>query len=104
MSEKMFNTRIIHKHDTQVNWEKATGFVPKIGELIVYDPDENFGYARMKMGDGVTNVNDLPFVVDIATDEEIIEMLGAENIDMLPAVTDADGAMLTDENDNILMW
>jgi hypothetical protein len=41
---------------------------------------------------------------EIATDEEIIEMLGAENIDMLPAVTDADGAMLTDENDNILMW
>lgn len=62
MSEKMFNTRIIHKHDTAENWEKATGFIPKIGELIVYDPDENFGYARTKMGDGVTKVNDLPFV------------------------------------------
>lgn len=62
MSEKMFNTRIIHKHDTAENWKKATGFIPKIGELIVYDPDENFGYARMKMGDGASSVVDLPFV------------------------------------------
>jgi len=29
MDEKMFNTRIIHKHDTQANWEKAVNFIPK---------------------------------------------------------------------------
>ena len=62
MSEKMFNTRIIHKHDTAENWEKATGFIPKSGELIVYDPDENFSYARTKIGDGATTVDQLEFV------------------------------------------
>lgn len=39
---------------------------------------------------------------DIATDDEIIEMLTQE--DMFPVVTDADGAILSDENDNILLW
>lgn len=65
MSEKIFNTRIQHKHDIEANWLKATNFVPKAGELIVYDPDENFSYARTKMGDGVTNINDLSFMGDI---------------------------------------
>jgi hypothetical protein len=29
MAEKEFNTRIVHKHDIQANWEKAVGFIPK---------------------------------------------------------------------------
>ena len=29
MAEKEFHTRIVHKHDTQANWEKAIGFIPK---------------------------------------------------------------------------
>lgn len=61
MSEKMFNTRIIHKHDTAENWEKATGFIPKSGELIVYDIDANYNYERLKVGDGATPVTELPF-------------------------------------------
>lgn len=39
---------------------------------------------------------------DIATDDEIIDML-TEN-DMLPVVADSDGAILADESDNILLW
>lgn len=61
VSEKIFNTRIIHKHDTEANWKKATNFIPKQGELIVYDPDENYTYSRLKIGDGITKVNNLPF-------------------------------------------
>ena len=60
MSEKIFNTRIIHKHDTEANWKKATNFIPKQGELIVYDIDENYNYERIKIGDGVNTVNELP--------------------------------------------
>jgi hypothetical protein len=57
MSEKMFNARIQHKHDIEANWKKAENFIPKEAELIVYDVDENFKYERIKVGDGVTNVN-----------------------------------------------
>ena len=38
----------------------------------------------------------------IATDDEIIDMLIKE--DMFAAVIDSDGAMLADENNNILLW
>lgn len=53
--------RVINKHDTEENWLKLTNFIPKAAELIVYDPDENYEYFRFKFGDGVTEVNTLPF-------------------------------------------
>lgn len=40
--------------------------------------------------------------IDIATDDEIIALLTQE--DMFPVVTDSDGSILADENDNILLW
>lgn len=65
MSEKTLKTRIIHKHDTEAHWLLATNFIPKQGELIVYDADDTYAYVRFKFGDGVTPVSDLPFVGDI---------------------------------------
>lgn len=62
MAEKNIKTRIVHKHDVETNWLKATNFIPKQGELIIYDVDANYTYARFKIGDGVSNVNNLPFV------------------------------------------
>lgn len=61
MTEKNLKVRIVHKHDIEANWIKAINFIPRKGELIVYDPDETYNYVRYKFGDGVTNVNDLPF-------------------------------------------
>ena len=61
MSEKTIKSRIIHKHDIAANWEKATSFTPKQGEIIVYDIDSEYDYERFKIGDGEKNVNDLPF-------------------------------------------
>ena len=55
------NIRIQNKHDVETNWERAVNFIPKVGELIVYDPDETHTYSRFKIGDGVTSVNSLPF-------------------------------------------
>ena len=65
MAEKQFNTRIINKHDTADNWAKATNFIPKKGELIVYDADTTNTQPRLKIGDGTTTVINLPFVTDI---------------------------------------
>lgn len=63
MSEKnTLRTRLVNKHDIEANWLKAENFTPLQGELIVYDIDENYNYERIKMGDGVTNVNALPFI------------------------------------------
>lgn len=59
--EKNMNARIMLKHDTEENWKKATGFIPKLSEPIVYDEDDEHSYKRYKIGDGVSNVNTLPF-------------------------------------------
>lgn len=69
MSEKTIQSRVVNKHDTAVNWAKATTFVPKQGEIIVYDKDSTYNYERFKIGDGVTNVNSLPFADDTKVDK-----------------------------------
>ena len=65
MTEKRLNTRIVHKHAVEADWVKATGFTPMNAELIVYDPDDVYDYPRIKIGDGVTNVNSLPFMTEV---------------------------------------
>lgn len=76
MAEKKFNSRIVHKHDTEINWSKSS-FTPKQGEIIVYDVDASYDYERIKVGDGILNVNDLPFIYDIITVADIDEICGA---------------------------
>lgn len=71
MAEKNIKTRIIHKHDTEENWNKATNFIPKQGEIIVYDIDSSHSYERIKVGDGTTNVNSLPYVSETVVDAEL---------------------------------
>ena len=62
MATKTIKTRIVNKHSTESDWKKAINFVPLLGELIIYDPDEMYFYSRFKIGNGISNVNDLPFV------------------------------------------
>lgn len=57
MSEKILNGRLVQKHDIEENWNKAINFVPKAGELIIYE-DLN----KIKIGNGVTTVTELPFI------------------------------------------
>ena len=64
MAEKRFNGRIVLKHDVESNWKLATGFTPMAGEVVIYDKDDNCPYMRIKIGDGIRNVNHLPFYAD----------------------------------------
>lgn len=64
MAEKNINARVQHKHDVEANWLKASSFVPKQGEIVVYDVDSTHTYERIKIGDGTTVVGSLPFVND----------------------------------------
>lgn len=67
MAEKTLNARIINKHATEEDWDKATNFIPKQGELIIYDRDANNTQERFKIGDGVTVVSALPFISNTIT-------------------------------------
>lgn len=59
--EKNIYGRISQKIDTEANWLKAINFIPNKGEIIIYEKDTSYSYDRIKIGDGVSNVNDLPF-------------------------------------------
>lgn len=50
------------KADIEKNWLKAKNFTPAKNEIIIYEPDEEHDYYRVKVGNGKDNVNDLLFV------------------------------------------
>ncbi len=60
----ILNARTIHLHDTEDRWNMTTNFIPKQGEVIVYDVDGNYSYERFKIGDGKTDIKDLPFTIE----------------------------------------
>ena len=89
-------TRIQNKHGLEVDWLKATGFIPLPGELIIYDREvdstgnvltrvisdtevallpegrlDPYHYERIKIGDGIHVVSDLPFVTDSVASEVV---------------------------------
>ena len=70
---KTLKTRVQLKHETEANWNKATNFIPLAGEVIIYEPDEYHTQQRVKIGDGITKVNDLAFSTDICWKIDVIE-------------------------------
>lgn len=113
-SQKTINSRIQHKHDVEANWIKAESFIPKDGELIIYDPDETHAYKRLKFGDGVTTVALLPFFGnEIVTRLDEVENTQANIVPIFVGTTaqynEADSAgtiaigtlvFITDDDDN----
>ena len=61
--KKYIDSRIINKHDVETNWNNNPDFIPSQGEIILYDIDEHYNFERFKIGDGITNVINLPFVI-----------------------------------------
>lgn len=84
-TEKKITSRIQQKHDVAANWAKATNFIPKKGEIIIYDAEYNASGeetqpVRFKIGDGSKTVNNLPFaVIDYSSDIETLEQKVANN-------------------------
>ena len=84
-TEKKITSRIQQKHDVAANWTKATNFIPKKGEIIIYDAEYNASgeetqAVRFKIGDGSKTVNNLPFaVIDYSSDIETLEQKVANN-------------------------
>ena len=84
------NTRIQNKRDTTANWSAAIGFVPLAGEVIIYTDYKtiqkeidgelrNVVIPGVKIGDGQTYVQDLPFT-DAELRDTIMSHINNENI------------------------
>ena len=89
--KRTIGARIIHTHDVESNWKAAKTFVPRLGELIVYDPDIINEKVRFKFGDGKTTINELPFALDATFDELF-------NKDSEKDIYYADAGSITDYN------
>lgn len=72
--------RVSQLHKTEAEWNKLLNFIPLAGELIVFDPDAQHRYVRLKIGDGElqangtitgTKLKDLPFFIDSAIDDHV---------------------------------
>ena len=53
----MIKEQTLIKKDTSINWNKAKNFIQKENEIIIYTD-----FNSIKIGNGKTKVNDLPFV------------------------------------------
>lgn len=74
MAENVLKARQVQKHDTEANWITAgtNGFIPKKGEIIIYDKDSTHTTIRIKIGDGSSNISSLPFLLDgYATEDQV---------------------------------
>lgn len=70
--DKYFNVRIKLRIDSHSNWNKKENFIPYKGEIIIYDilkkeeaillNKEPINYQLIKIGDGITLLQDLPFI------------------------------------------
>lgn len=57
MEKTMIKEQTLIKKDTSINWSKAKNFIPKENEIILYTD-----FNKMKIGNGKTKVNELPFI------------------------------------------
>lgn len=62
MADKLV-TRIQQLRGNEAEWDQKD-FTPLEGEIIVYNTDETHVSPRLKIGDGVNLVNNLPFTID----------------------------------------
>jgi hypothetical protein len=69
--------RIQIKHDVAANWAKAKNFTPLPGELIIYDgvieDGDYIEQPKLKVGDGIHKLADLPFIEITSKAESTVE-------------------------------
>jgi hypothetical protein len=82
--------RVSQLHKTEADWARLPNFIPLSGEFIIFDPDTQHRYARVKIGDGIVQANgiitgtklkDLPFFIDSAIDDHVTKHRYNEIID-----------------------
>lgn len=93
-------SRIRLKADIEANWI-AHPIIPLAGELIIYSADATHSYTRLKVGDGTTNVNALPFIDSGTINGEEVEIAKYESFSAFPARGSADKLYIDLSNNRI---
>ena len=85
--EKRLKGKIIFKHETEADWAMSN-YIPQNGELVLYDPDEKHEGTRLKRGDGINYVKDLPFIT--STEATNILETGDGKDSIIKSISDPD--------------
>lgn len=70
------NARVFLKNGTEEDWDKLADFIPGKGEAIIYTVDQTHSTPRIKIGDGVTQLSELPFALGIDLDNIVAKRVG----------------------------
>ena len=82
MNVKEVKGRVMFKGDIEENWNKAVGFIPVDKEIIIYKPDSKYSKPRMKIGNGIDLLANLPFVgVEIEDGKELNSIQSTPRVD-----------------------
>lgn len=73
--------RISQLHKTEAEWLRFSQWTPTAGELVVYDPDDEHAYARIKVGDGEHTLIELDFFIDTAIAEALQKVRYEDTVD-----------------------
>ena len=66
----MTKSNAIVKVDSEENWKKAVNYIPDSFTILVYTYDSDS--PKVKIGDGIHKVNDLPFLSNRKVEEETL--------------------------------
>lgn len=74
--------RVSNLTKTEAEWTKLN-FKPLPGELIVYTPEasDSFACTKLKIGDGVHMLHELPFVIDYTANAVLENYKRVDNFD-----------------------
>ena len=73
--------RISQLHKTAFEWQQYSRWIPEPGELVIYDPDAQCSYSRIKVGDGVHTLSELDFFIDSAILEILKQVRFEDSVD-----------------------
>ena len=57
---KQIKGKVAFKHEKEENWNRSN-YIPENGEQVIYEPDDNHISPRIKIGNGIDKVKELPF-------------------------------------------
>lgn len=113
MATNTIKTRIQLKCDTEANWNKSvlvseggvekttgTSFVPRKGEVIIYEADDTHPFSRLKVGDGETNVVKLPFLDTHSVNNIVL----TENFNDLPPIGNTNMKYIVIDTLSVYQW
>lgn len=94
------------QHKTAEEWVYDTVYVPRVGEIVIYDKDETHDYARMKVGDGSSLVAQLPFLDAGTINGKTIEpvVLRYRSYDQFPPIGSTGSLYFDEQNNALYCW